>query len=552
MMSNQTGMKTRSHLAIAFFILISMNSCIQKDTVDLIVKNGIIYTVDAGFSVAESFAVKDGKIIAVGSGTEISGRYRSDHVIDISGKFVYPGFHDAHCHFCGYGANLMQYADLVGTTSPEEIVGILQEHHQKSGGEWLLGRGWDQNDWPEKRFPDKSELDELFPDVPVYLIRIDGHAGWCNSKALEIAGITASSEIRGGEVEVENGEPTGILIDRAASLVMRHIPGITQEQREKGLLEAQKNCFAVGLTSVTDCGLPRETILLLDRMQTNGEIKIRINAMLSPTEENLEYIVNKGIYKTERLTVNTIKLFADGALGSRGALMLEDYSDDPGNKGLQMESQEYYDTMCQLAYDHHFAVATHAIGDGGNRLMLDTYAKFLKGENDRRWRIEHAQVIHPGDFEKFRKYSIVPSIQATHCTSDMYWAEERLGPERLKGAYAYSTLLNQLGWLPNGTDFPVESINPLLTFYASVFRIDAEGWPQGGYLPDEGLTREQALRSITIWGAKAAFEEKEKGSLETGKYADFVILDTDLMKASPPEVLKAKIAGTWVGGKKVF
>jgi predicted amidohydrolase YtcJ len=545
-------MKTSSYLAIAFFILISMNSCSQKESVDLIVRNGIIYTVDAGFSVAESFAVQEGIIRAVGSDTEISARYRSDKVIDVSGKFVYPGFHDAHCHFNGYATNLMQYADLTGTTSPEDVYAVLQEHHKKFGGEWLVGRGWDQNDWPEKRFPNKSELDKLFPDVPVYLIRIDGHAGWCNSKALEMAGITVSSNIMGGEVEVQDGEPTGILIDRAESLVMRHIPGITPEQQKKGWLEAQKNCFAVGLTSLTDCGLPGKTILLLDSMQKNGKLKIRMNAMLNPTEENIERFVKKGRYKTERLTVNTIKLFADGALGSRGALMLEEYSDDPGNKGLQMESQEFYDRICQLAYDHQYAVATHAIGDGGNRLMLDTYARFLKEENDRRWRIEHSQVIHPNDFEKFRKYSIVSSIQATHCTSDMYWAEERLGPERLKGAYAYQTLFNQLGWLPNGTDFPVESIDPLRTFYASVFRIDAEGWPQGGFLPDEALTREQALRSMTIWAAKASFEENEKGSLETGKYADFVILDTDLMKASPQEVLNAQVTGTWVGGEKVY
>jgi len=541
-----------SGLTVVLFIIFSMNSCKQKETVDLIVRNGTIYTVDADFSVAGSFAVKDGKVLAIGSDEEIAGGYRADNVVDVSGNIVYPGFHDAHCHFNGYATNLMQYADLVGTKSPEEIYAVLQEHHQKFGGGWLLGRGWDQNDWSVKQFPDKSKLDELYPDIPVYLIRIDGHAGWCNSKALEIARITASSEIEGGEVEVENGEPTGILIDRAESLVMRHIPGITQEQQEKGLLEAQKNCFAVGLTSVTDCGLGRETILLLASMQKSKGLKIRINAMLSPTEDNFEYFIKKGGYKTGRLTVNTIKLFADGALGSRGALMLKDYSDDPGNKGLQMESQGFYDKVCQLAYDNNFAVATHAIGDGGNRLMLDTYAKFLKGENDRRWRIEHSQVIHPDDFDKFRKYSIVPSVQATHCTSDMYWAEERLGTERLKGAYAYQTLLNQLGWLPNGTDFPVESINPLLTFYASVFRIDSKGWPEGGYLIDEALTREQALRSMTIWAAKASFEEKEKGSLEPGKYADFVILDTDLMKASPQEVLNAKVAGTWVGGEKVY
>jgi predicted amidohydrolase YtcJ len=318
-------------------------------------------------------------------------------------------------------------------------------------------------------------------------------------------------------------------------------------------MEAQKNCFAAGLTSVTDAGIDKSTVLLMEGMQSSGELKMRINAMLNPSEENFEYFVKRGPKKEERLVVNTIKLFADGALGSRGALLLDDYSDDPGNKGIQIETQEYYDNICKLAYENNFAVATHCIGDGANRLMLDTYGKFLKGENDRRWRIEHAQIIHPDDMEKFAQFSIVPSVQATHATSDMYWAGDRLGEERLSnGAYAYQTLLHQLGWLPNGTDFPVEEIYPLFTFYASVFRTDQSGWPEGGFLKEEGLSREQALRSMTIWPAKASFEENEKGSLEPGKWADFVILDTNLMTASPQQVINAKIESTWISGEKVF
>jgi predicted amidohydrolase YtcJ len=256
--------------------------------------------------------------------------------------------------------------------------------------------------------------------------------------------------------------------------------------------------------------------------------------------------------KTEKLVVNTIKLYADGALGSRGALLLKDYSDNPGNQGLQIETQEYYDEICKLAYDNNYIMATHAIGDSANRLVLNTYAKFLKSKNDRRWRIEHAQIVNQDDFSKFAEFSIVPSIQATHCTSDMSWAENRVGEERIKGAYAYQTLLGQNGWLPNGTDFPVENIEPLFTFYSSVFRTDHNGFPEGGWQVEEGLTREQTLRSMTIWAAKASFEENEKGSLEPGKYADFVILDTDLMSASPQEVLNTEIESTWIGGEKVF
>jgi predicted amidohydrolase YtcJ len=290
----------------------------------------------------------------------------------------------------------------------------------------------------------------------------------------------------------------------------------------------------------------------MQEMQNRGELKMRINAMLNPTEENFGQFVKKGTVKSDRLVVNTIKIYADGALGSRGALLLSDYSDDPGNHGLQIETQDYYDKICQLAFDNNYIVATHAIGDSANRLVLNTYGKFLKGQNDRRWRIEHAQIISPDDFDKFEEFSVVPSIQATHCTSDMYWAENRVGAERVKGAYAYQTLLRQNGWLPNGTDFPVENIEPLFTFYASVFRTDQKGFPEGGWHKEEGLTREQTLRSMTIWAAKAAFEENEKGSLESGKFADFVILDTDLLTATPQQVLDAKIVSSWIGGDKVF
>jgi hypothetical protein len=349
-----------------------------------------------------------------------------------------------------------------------------------------LGRSWDQNDWDVKEFPDKTKLDELFPETPVYLVRVDGHAGWCNSKALEIAGITSSSKVQGGEVILKNEQPTGILIDNAMGLISGFIPEISIEQQQKGLLAAQTNCFAAGLTSLTDCGLDKNTILLMEEMQNRGELKIRINAMLNPTEENFESFVKNGPQKSDKLVVNTIKIYADGALGSRGALLLEDYSDDPGNHGLQIETQEYYDIICQLALDNNFIVATHAIGDSGNRLVLETYGKFLKGKNDRRWRIEHAQIINQEDFSKFAEFSIVPSIQATHCTSDMTWAENRVGKERIKGAYAYQTLLKQNSWLPNGTDFPVENIEPLFTFFSSVFRTDHFGTPEGGWHLDEG------------------------------------------------------------------
>lgn len=542
----------RNLLISTFLFMFIMNACTNKQKADVIVKNGTIYTVDEKFSKVEAFAVIDGKIAASGTTREILKNFESETIIDASGKFVYPGFNDAHCHFNGYANNLVQYADLRGTISPEEVYGYLEAHHEKFNGSWILGRSWDQNDWFEKEFPDKTELDKLFPDIPVYLVRVDGHAGWCNSKALEMAGITASTKVPGGDVVLKDGQPTGILIDNAMGLVSKLIPEITAEQQQTALLEAQANCFAVGLTSVTDCGLDKNTILLMQKMQNSNTLKMRINAMLNATDENFEFFVKQGPLVNEKLVVRTIKLFADGALGSRGALLLEDYSDKPGKRGLQIETQEYYDKICQLAIENNYTMATHAIGDSANRLMLNTYGKFLKGKNDHRWRIEHAQIINQDDFAKFAEFSIVPSIQATHCTSDMYWAQNRVGEERIKGAYAYQTLLGQNGWLPNGTDFPVENIEPVFTFFASVFRTNHKDYPEGGFQIENGLTREQTLRSMTIWGAKASFEENVKGSLEPGKYADFVILDTDLMSADQQEVLNTEIESTWIGGEKVF
>jgi len=519
--------------------------------VDLIVTNALVYTVNESFAVAESFAVHDGKFMAIGTNQEISSKYSSGQTIDCGGKPVYPGFIDAHCHFYGYGMTLMEYADLAGIKNQEEIYKKLQEHHSVSKTEWLLGRGWDQNLWPEKEFPDNQRLNELFPDIPVYLVRVDGHAAWCNKKALELAGISATTKISGGEVLLKNSQPAGVLIDNAMELVSKLIPEPSQELKTKALLAAQKNCFEVGLTSVTDCGLPKETILLMGSLQKKGILKMRINAMIEPTQENFDYFMKSQPYRTDRLQVSTIKLYADGALGSRGAYLLNDYSDDPGNRGLLMNDSNYFETICKKAFDANFQVATHCIGDGANRYILNMYGKILKGSNDCRWRIEHAQVVNPDDLKLYGKYSVIPSVQATHATSDMLWADERLGSERIGSAYAYRQLLEQNGWLPNGTDFPIEGINPMLTFYASVFRENTEGIPAGGFQMENALTREQTLRSITIWAAKAGFEEKEKGSIEVGKSADFVLLDTDLMNCKEGEILKAKVLKTFSGGEKV-
>jgi len=540
-------------LWIFVFIIVHVMSCKTMKKADLIIKNANIYTVDADFRQATAMAVKNGKILAVGSEDEISTKYQAEKILDCEGKPVYPGFIDAHCHFFGYGVGLLKRANLKETQSFDEVLDIMLEHHQKyPSAFWIEGRGWDQNDWPEKEFPTREKLDELFPDNPVILTRIDGHAALVNNKAMQLAGIDGKTKIDGGDVMLKNGEPTGLLIDNAIDRVTAIIPDPDEKQITEALLAAQENCFAVGLTSVHDAGLDKKVVLQIDSMQKAGTLKMNIYAMLSPTKENFSTFVEKGPFHTEKLSVRSIKLYADGALGSRGAKMLTDYSDQPGNSGLILTTPDQIRKYCQKALDHNFQVNTHAIGDSANRMMLSLYGEFLKEKNDRRWRIEHCQVVAPGDFDLFGKYSIVPSSQPTHATSDMYWAEERVGKERIKGAYAYRQLMNQLGWIPLGTDFPIENINPLYTFYAAVERKDQEGWPEGGFQMENALSREEALKGITIWAAMAGFEEDVRGSLEPGKNADFVILEKDILTIPGAEIPGVKVVIAFLDGEEVY
>jgi predicted amidohydrolase YtcJ len=539
------------NLSTALLILL-MTSCTPgKKEADLILTNGKIYTVDADFTMAEAIAIKDHRILAVGSRAEIENLYFSKQVRDLEGACVYPGWIDAHCHFFGYGMNL-NAVDVAGTASVEEIIALLKEHQTKHPGPWITGRGWDQNDWEVQEFPDKSMLDAHFPDTPILLRRIDGHAAWVNSKALELAGVTAHSKVDGGTVMLSGGEPNGILVDNAIGLVGSKIPSPTEEEMKVALRQAEQNCFEVGLTSVQDAGLSYRVVSLIDSEYEHGSLKIRINAWLSPSEENFTHFVEKGPYQTDYLSVNTLKLFTDGALGSRGARMIEPYSDDPGNVGLYVTPLEVLKKHCRRAYENDYAVATHCIGDGANRETLKIYAEILKGENDRRWRIEHAQIIHPDDFHYFGEFSIIPSVQTTHATSDMYWAEKRVGKERMKGAYAYKQLLEQNGWLPNGSDFPVEQINPLFGFYAAVARKDQSAYPAEGFQKEDAISREQALRAMTIWAARAGKEEHLKGSIEPGKLADLTITNTDLMTAPEEQLYGIKVASTYSGGELVF
>ncbi|MFD1063352.1 amidohydrolase [Winogradskyella litorisediminis] len=532
-------------LFLATALIFSCES--QKEQADLIVTNANIYTVDDNFNKAEAFAIKDGKFIAVGTSEEITSKYQSENTIDANGQTITPGLIDAHCHFLNLGIGLQQ-VDLMGTKSYDEVVQRVVDFQKEKNADYIMGRGWDQNDWEDKSFPNKAKLDELFPDTPIALTRVDGHAILANQAALDLGNVTAESKIDGGEVVLDNGKVTGVLIDNAESLVMNHWPVSTKEEAITALMDAQDVCFDLGLTTVNDAGLSIEAINLIDSLQKAGDLKMRVYAMASATPKNLDYYINKGIVKTDYLSVRSFKFYADGALGSRGAMMRDPYSDKPGHFGLLVNDIKTLKETAQRIANSEYQMNTHAIGDSANHAVLDTYKDVLKGKPNRRWKIEHAQVVSDEDFPKFN--DIIPSVQPTHATSDMYWAEERIGEKRMKGAYAFKDLLNQYGKVALGTDFPVERVNPMLTFYAAVARQDLDQYPEGGFQMENALTREEALRGMTIWAAYSNFEENEKGSIEVGKFADFIILDKDIMSVEAKAIPETKVVSTFVAGVK--
>ena len=536
-------------LLLFFFLLIGTAVKSQKKVADLLVYNAKIYTVDEQFSVKEAMVVTDGKIIATGPSAQLKNEFVAKATLDANDKFIYPGFIDAHAHFLRYGLDL-QIVDLTATKSWEEVLDRLKTYANTHKEGWLLGRGWDQNDWSTKQFPNSQKLDELFPDRPVLLTRVDGHAAISNGKAMK--GIKPGVTLTGGEVETRDGKLTGIFIDNAIGLVSSRVPDETRQQKRAALLNAQAKCFAVGLTTIDDCGLQYEDVEMIEALQKSNQLKMRLYVMLSDRGNNYDAIFKRGMIKTDRLNVRSFKVYVDGALGSRGACLIEPYHDKPESHGFLLSKIAHFDEVAETIYKHGFQMCTHAIGDSGNRVMLNTYAKYLKGKNDLRWRIEHAQVVNAKDFSLFGDNSIVPSVQPTHATSDMYWAGDRLGKERVKGAYAYKQLLEQNGWIPLGTDFPVEDISPFKTFYAAAIRKDANGWPEAGYQMENALTRQETIRGMTIWAAKANFEEQEKGSLEKGKFADFIILDGDLMQMDAGKILQTQVLKTFVNGEMVY
>ena len=532
-----------------FFVISCKNETANKEEVDLLVINAQVYTVDSEFSKAQAFAVRDGKFIAVGATDSLLAKYTAKETLDAKGKTILPGLIDAHCHFFRFGQSL-QNVDLVGTESFDEVVERVVAFQKENPSEFIYGRGWDQNDWELKEFPNKAKLDSLFPDTPVALQRIDGHALLVNQKALDLANINASTKTEGGEIIREGNRLTGILIDNPMDLITAIMPQMTRDQKVKALQDAQQYCFDYGLTTVNDAGLDKNTILLIDNLQQAGGLDMRMYAMISNTPEDVDYFLNSGILKTDKMNVRSVKVYGDGALGSRGAALRLPYSDRADHYGALVTPVDSMYNLAQKLAKTNFQMNTHAIGDSANTVILKAYTEALKGQSDKRWKIEHAQIIAQEDFDYFDD-NIIPSVQPTHATSDMYWAKDRLGERRMKGAYAYKKLLQESGVIALGTDFPVEQVSPFYTFYAAVARKDLKQYPENGFQMKDALTREETLRGMTIWAAYSNFEEQEKGSIEVGKFADFILMDEDIMTVAEDLIPNLKVSQTWLGGKKV-
>ena len=542
------NMKINRHF-VGFSLIVGLllSSCQSK--VDLIVHNANVYTLGQNNLKASAFVVDDGKFVDVG-GEDLLEQYTSKKVLDLQELPVYPGFIDSHCHFLSLGLSLNK-VDLVGTKSFEDVLDRVKRYATNKELNAITGRGWDQNDWKIKRLPNKEQLDLLFPDIPVALRRIDGHAMLVNQKALDLAGITLDTEVTGGQIVKENGKLTGVLIDAPMQMVTNILPKPSVEDKIKSLQDAEEISFANGLTTVSVAGLDREDIFLIDSLHKTGALTIRVYAMISNSQDNVDYFLKEGPYKTDKLNVRSFKVYADGALGSRGAALKDSYSDLDNHTGAFITSKDSLEALAYKLAASPFQMNTHAIGDAANQVVLEAYNKALVFSDDPRWRVEHAQIIDTNDIKLFNR-KILPSVQPTHATSDMYWAEDRLGEDRLYGAYANKALLEQSGRIALGTDFPVEDVNPFKTFYAAVVRKDSEAFPEEGYLPENKLSEIDALKGMTIWGAYANFEDKEKGSIEAGKVADFIILDRDIIKVSEKRILKTRVVATLVDGKIVY
>ena len=538
---------------LILLIFLFLISCNYKIEVDLIIHNGILYSLDDNNNIHEAIAIKNNKIIATGKNNQILNKFQSIKKMDLKGKAMYPGFIDAHCHFLAYGLQT-EMVDLSSAKSFNEIIETLKKSDKTERKKWLIGYGWDQNQWKEKEWPNNKLLNVNFSNTNVVIYRIDGHALMANRTAIKNSKINFDTIIEGGHIEKINNEFTGIFIDNAMDLIVENIPKPNDISKKRALIKAQEDCFSLGLTTVDIAGLNKEDVDLIDRLQKTNELKIKVYAMLSDNQENFDYFIDSvgTPLKTKKLNVRSFKFFADGSLGSRGACLLKSYSDKKKSFGMLLQEENSYRQKLIKLKEYGFQACTHAIGDSTNRTVLNSYAEILKKSNDLRWRIEHVQCIDQKDLGRFRDYNIIPSVQPTHATSDFKWALLRLGKNRLLNCYRYQSLFEENNIIALGTDFPVEEINPINTFYAAVFRKNKKGSPLNGFQNSEALSRLNAIKGMTIWAALANFEENEKGTMEIGKCADFVVLENDILKEKEASILNTKVIYTIVDGSIVF
>jgi predicted amidohydrolase YtcJ len=529
-------------------IAVLLSSCMKGQKVDLIIHNAKIHVMNDAGSVCDAMAIRDGKIIEVGPERQILNKYRCDEEIDALGKDVYPGLTDAHGHLLMY-ANQKLGVDLTGAKSMDEVIYRCEKYYAKSKNKFIIGGGWDESLWNNDSVPNNKKLSEVFKNIQVCLYRVDGHAALVNQYLLKKAKIT-DNFIEGGEVKIAQGLPTGLLIDNAINLVSQHLPTYPMSQVRDAILEIQEELLQYGITGTHEAGIDFKHIKLFKSMVSSGKLKIELYAMLMNSPENRAFAAKNGPYRFRNLSIRSFKVFADGSLGSRSALMKKPYSDDHDNHGLLLTSAVDMRNIAQFCLKYGFQMNTHGIGDSANALILDIYKNAYERKPDHRFRLEHSQIIDPIDFAKFSQYAVFPSVQPTHATSDQRWAEKRIGKTRLKGAYAYKSLLSQYGMLAVGTDFPVESTNPFFTIHAAVQRKNAQNEPLNGFLVHESLSLDEVLRGMTIWAAFSSFQENELGSLEKGKYANFVVFDKPL--ESNPTFEQNYAWMTFIRGKKVF
>ena len=537
----------------AFGLLFLFTSCTTNHEVDLIVYNARVYTVDSAFTIAEAFAIRGGVFIEIGSSERLLQRYQAKETLDAQGAAIYPGFYDSHAHFLTFASSL-EMTNLYGAQSFDDVLQRLIAHQKTyPGRSWLVGAGWDQERWGDEPFAAKDSLDKYFPDIPVYLSRVDYQAASVNSKALQLAAIDTAFYVEGGLILTDSvGNLSGVLMDNAMELVRMHIPELDNEEELQAMTKAEQLLFSVGLTSIVDAGVSERDLEFLRNLYTGDKLKIRNYAMIEDNQRTVRRIIRSGYYDDGRLSIRGVKLTADGLLRTRSASLLAPYSDDSTSRGFLLQTPEELEQIIKEIAATNFQLSTRAVGDSATRLILDLYGKYIDQSDDRRWRIEHAQVVNEADFEKFDRFRVFPSLQPAHATSDMHWVRNRIGEDRLHNAYALKRLVDNYGMVALGSGFPGENFNPLNTFHAAVARVDANGLPVGGFEIKNALTRREALMGMTIWAAHACFQESQRGNIQRGKDADFVILSQDIMTIPNEELRAVNVLRTVIAGETVY